>query len=154
MDLLFLLASEPNRVFLKEEIYGRLWPGVTVGEDSLARCVSKLRKALADDAEAPRFVETVAKRGYRLIAPVEAVRIAPGRPERERTGRVRLAAMSAAALCLLGLSFAAGRLTAPAAVSAGSAGITAEEARRRQLSEMDRAEAIAMEANNREPRSH
>jgi DNA-binding winged helix-turn-helix (wHTH) protein len=70
MDLLVLLASEPNRVFSREELHGHLWPDVTVGDDSLARCVFKLRKALSDDAEAPRFVETITKRGYRLIAPV------------------------------------------------------------------------------------
>lgn len=44
------------------------WPDVTVGEDTLARSVSKLRKALGDDPKAPRFIETIPKRGYRLIA--------------------------------------------------------------------------------------
>src|SRR5438270_13793337 len=50
-----------------------LWPGVIVGEDSLARTVSKLRQALGDDAKAPRYIETIAKRGYRLLVEVESV---------------------------------------------------------------------------------
>lgn len=67
MDLLFLLAGEPHRVFSRDEILQSLWPHVTVGEDTLSRCVFKLRRALDDDPHAPRFIETVSKRGYRLI---------------------------------------------------------------------------------------
>lgn len=68
MDLLFLLAGAPGRVFARDEILAALWPGITVGEDTLARCVFKLRRALEDDRETPRFIETIPKRGYRLIA--------------------------------------------------------------------------------------
>jgi len=68
MDLLFLLADEPGRVYGREEIAASLWPGTTVNEDSLARCIFKLRRALDDDRRDPRFVETIPKRGYRLIA--------------------------------------------------------------------------------------
>jgi DNA-binding winged helix-turn-helix (wHTH) protein len=67
MDLLFLLAAEPGRVFARGEILAALWPNVTVGEDTLARCVFKLRRALDDDRAVPRFIETIPKRGYRLI---------------------------------------------------------------------------------------
>ncbi len=72
MDLLFLLASRPGEVFSREEILERLWPAVTVGEDALARSISKLRRALGDDPAAPVYVETIPKRGYRLVAPVAA----------------------------------------------------------------------------------
>lgn len=68
MDLLFLLGSRPGRVFSREEVMAALWPGVTVGDDTLARSVSKLRKALGDEAGAARYIETIPKRGYRLIA--------------------------------------------------------------------------------------
>ncbi|MDH5833591.1 winged helix-turn-helix domain-containing protein [Luteimonas kalidii] len=68
MDLLCVLASEPGRVWSREELMALLWPGVVVGDDSLARAVSRLRQALEDDAKAPRFIETIAKRGYRWIA--------------------------------------------------------------------------------------
>lgn len=70
MDLLALLAARAPRVVPREDIMAALWPGLVVGEDSLARTVSKLRQALGDDAKAPRYVETIAKRGYRLLAAV------------------------------------------------------------------------------------
>src|SRR3990167_10875077 len=73
LDLLLLLAREPGRVFTREEIFAAVWPGVTVADDTLARAVSKLRKALDDDPKAPRFIETLPKRGYRLIAAPETV---------------------------------------------------------------------------------
>lgn len=66
MDLLALLASQPDRVFGREEICAALWPSTTVNEDSLARYVFKLRRLLDDDPKAPRLVETIPKRGYRL----------------------------------------------------------------------------------------
>lgn len=68
MDLLVLLASRPGEVFTRGALFAGLWPGVTVGEDALAQCVSKLRRALGDDPHAPRYIETIPKRGYRLIA--------------------------------------------------------------------------------------
>jgi DNA-binding winged helix-turn-helix (wHTH) protein/Tfp pilus assembly protein PilF len=72
MDLLFLLGSQPGRVFSRDEVMEALWPGVTVGDDTLARSVSKLRKALGDEAGAARYIETIPKRGYRLIERGEA----------------------------------------------------------------------------------
>lgn len=71
MDLLYLLASHTGQPVSREQIMATLWPGMVVGEDSLARTVSKLRQALGDDAKSPRYVETLAKRGYRLLADVE-----------------------------------------------------------------------------------
>jgi len=81
MDLLFLLASRPGGVFPKPEIAAALWPGVTVGDDSLSRCVFKLRRALDDDPRAPRYIETIPKRGYRLLlSPRETPGDAPVAP--------------------------------------------------------------------------
>lgn len=81
MDLLMLLASRPADVVPHEEILAALWPNMVVGDDTLARCVSKLRRGLGDDPKAPSYVETISKRGYRLIAPVgrPAERAAPFR---------------------------------------------------------------------------
>lgn len=86
-ELLFLLAARPNEVFSREEISKALWPDVVVGDDALARLVFKLRRDLGDDPKAPRFVETLPKRGYRLI--LAAV------PQVE-TARAKEAALSAA----------------------------------------------------------
>ena len=72
MDLLFLLAGRPGDAFSKDEIMASLWPNVVVGDDTLARAVSRLRKALADDTKTPRYIETLPKRGYRLIAAVQS----------------------------------------------------------------------------------
>jgi DNA-binding winged helix-turn-helix (wHTH) protein/Flp pilus assembly protein TadD len=72
MDLLFLLASKPQAVFTRDDIMDALWPKQIVGDDTLARVVSRLRKALADDAKEPAYIETLPKRGYRLIAAVIA----------------------------------------------------------------------------------
>src|SRR3954452_17223434 len=70
MDLLILLAGHENRVVSRDAVMAALWPGLVVGDDSLARTVSKWRQALGDDAKAPSYIETIAKRGYRLLVPV------------------------------------------------------------------------------------
>lgn len=82
LELLLLLAASPARVFSKEEIFATIWPGVTVGEDTLARTVSKLRKALGDDPKSPRFIETIPKRGYRFVASAETASMKPQAPIR------------------------------------------------------------------------
>lgn len=71
VDLLCTLASRRGEVALKSELMHEVWPGRYVAETALARCVAELRHALEDDAHEPRYVETIPKRGYRLIAPVE-----------------------------------------------------------------------------------
>lgn len=106
MDLLFLLARRPNEVFSREEIQAALWPEAVVGEDALARLVFKLRKALGDDPKAPRFVETLPKRGYRLrrdpdasANPPVAIGPAPPLAAVARSGRrVWIAAIGVVAL--------------------------------------------------------
>jgi transcriptional activator of cad operon len=83
MDLLVLLASRPGEVVTHDEIFAALWPDTVVGDDTLARVVSKLRRALDDDAKTPRYIQTISKRGYRLIADAHveprAVQTAPRR---------------------------------------------------------------------------
>ena len=73
MDLLVYLAQAKGEVRSKDEIASALWPDASVNDDALSRTVWKLRQALGDDAKSPRFVQTVSRRGYRLIAPVETV---------------------------------------------------------------------------------
>lgn len=67
-DLLALLASNPDRLFSKVELFETVWPHVTVGDEALTQAIKEIRKALGDDASNPRFIETVPKRGYRFIA--------------------------------------------------------------------------------------
>lgn len=66
-DLLLHLLRHADRVVEKDELLAAVWPGVVVTEHSLTRCIKDLRKALDDDAGAPRYIETVAKRGYRML---------------------------------------------------------------------------------------
>lgn len=82
MDLLVFLADRPGETVRREVLADALWPGLIVNEDALSRTIFKLRKALGDDARAPRYVETIPKRGVRLIAAVApAVAIGPVRAE-------------------------------------------------------------------------
>lgn len=76
IDLLVFLASNPNRVIGKDELLERVWHGEFVVETVLGRSVADLRQILEDDASAPRVIETIPKRGYRLVAPVQWIRSA------------------------------------------------------------------------------
>lgn len=71
MQLLQLLAARPRDTLAREELIDALWPRGHVNEEALSRAVNELRALLGDDAREPRFIQTVPKRGYRLIAPVE-----------------------------------------------------------------------------------
>jgi len=71
--LLLMLVERPGEIVTREEVRLRLWPENTFVEfdNSLGVAVRKVRDALGDDAESPSFVETVPKRGYRFLTPVE-----------------------------------------------------------------------------------
>jgi DNA-binding winged helix-turn-helix (wHTH) protein len=72
LQTLTLLLEQPGEVVSREELRTRLWPADTFVDfdHSLNAAVRRLRDALGDSAENPRFVETVARRGYRFLAPV------------------------------------------------------------------------------------
>ena len=72
MDVLMLLAGRAGRVVTREELFSEVWPGVVVGDEALTQTIIKLRKALGDNPRSPSYIETIAKRGSRLIAPVGA----------------------------------------------------------------------------------
>ena len=71
-QILILLLERAGEVVTREEIRQRLWPGNTFVEfdNGLNVAVTKLRTALSDDAENPRFIETVPRHGYRFVAPI------------------------------------------------------------------------------------
>ena len=73
--LLALLLERAGDVVTREEVREKLWPADTFVDfdHSLNTAVRKLREALRDSAEAPRYVETIARRGYRFIAPVASL---------------------------------------------------------------------------------
>jgi len=71
-DVLLHLAERPGRLITKNELLRAVWPGVHVGEAVLKTCIAEIRRALHDDAASPRCVETVARQGYRFIAPIQS----------------------------------------------------------------------------------
>src|SRR6266571_6266039 len=79
LQVLRMLIEHAGEVVTREEIKQKLWPNDTVVEfdHSINAAIKKLRLALGDSAEEPEYVETVARRGYRLMVPVEWVREQP-----------------------------------------------------------------------------
>jgi Tol biopolymer transport system component/DNA-binding winged helix-turn-helix (wHTH) protein len=70
MHVLEALADTPGEVVTREQLVARVWPGVFVTDDVLHRAIRELRRAFGDETANPAYVETIRKRGYRLIAPV------------------------------------------------------------------------------------
>ena len=126
MAVLVCLARQAGNPLSKEELLTEVWPDTFVTEDALKRCISELRRVFEDDAREPRVIETIPKRGYRLIAPVSAEEkgASPGAgdnhfPDVEKTPPVAARwwkaavaiAVSAAALILAGRAVQAWKTT-------------------------------------------
>jgi TolB-like protein/DNA-binding winged helix-turn-helix (wHTH) protein/Tfp pilus assembly protein PilF len=114
-QILALLLERAGDLVTREELQQRLWPaGTFVDFDAgLNNAMRKLREALADPAESPRYIETLPRRGYRFIAPVVARPVpaveptaapAPARRPRRPLVPVAMAALLGAALMALALS--------------------------------------------------
>jgi DNA-binding winged helix-turn-helix (wHTH) protein/Tfp pilus assembly protein PilF len=84
IDLLLVLAGRASELVSKDDLFKALWPDVAVTDNALTQAVSELRQALRDDPAKPRYVQTVARRGYRFIAPVEPAGAAAGPPGERR----------------------------------------------------------------------
>ena len=128
LKVLLLLLSRPGEVVTREELRAQLWPADTFVdfEHSLNAAVKRLRDALGDSADNPRFIETVPRRGYRFLPPVDdpaTVAAAARRQEARRAhppvgGRGRVVRGARGAGRRHGLRLAAGR--EPAAAGAGA----------------------------------
>ncbi len=70
IELLVFFAQHPKDVLSKEALIEGVWDGQYLSDSALTRSISELRRALEDDAQRPTFIETIPKRGYRLVAPV------------------------------------------------------------------------------------
>jgi adenylate cyclase len=82
MAVLETLASKPGEVFSREELERQVWQGSVIGYDALAKAINKLREALGDDKKDPRYIQTLSKKGYRLVAEVS---LETGTTSRETT---------------------------------------------------------------------
>src|SRR6185437_7197208 len=98
-QILKMLLERPGQLVTREEFQKALWPSDTFVDfdHSLNAAVNRLREALGDSAEEPRLVETLPRRGYRFIAPVEnspdahlPVPLGTGTQLARRTGILRL----------------------------------------------------------------
>jgi adenylate cyclase len=70
INLLLFLASNDGRVVSKDQIIEAVWDGRFIAEATLTRSIADLRRVLGDSKQSPQYIETIAKRGYRLVAPV------------------------------------------------------------------------------------
>src|SRR5580765_7114685 len=79
VEILSMLLARPGELVTREELQKKLWPEDTFVDfdPSLNAAIKRLRSALGDSAETPRFIETLARRGYRFLAPVDVQSGAP-----------------------------------------------------------------------------
>ena len=100
MKLLVMLAERPGSVAMKGDIVDTVWHGLSVSDESLAKAVSKLRQILGDEPDNPRYIETIRKTGYRLVAAVER-----DFDKSRRPGKVATVTGIVSAVAALGLVF-------------------------------------------------
>ncbi|MGD2113834.1 MAG: winged helix-turn-helix domain-containing protein [Acidobacteriota bacterium] len=103
LRVLVELAREPGRVISQDELRERVWGTAHVSDEVVRRAVYELRKILGEDAGEPRFIETVPRAGYRLLAAVE--RVAAPRPAASATRRWLPAALLALFVAVPALGF-------------------------------------------------
>jgi DNA-binding winged helix-turn-helix (wHTH) protein/Tol biopolymer transport system component len=93
------LLQRPGRLVTREDLIAALWGDAFIQEGTLNQVISKLRRALGDDRDQPRYIETRFKRGYRFLADVAVE--AAGEPDPSPDRRGRIAALGVASLLLL-----------------------------------------------------
>jgi TolB-like protein len=82
-DTLVMLVENHGRLVEKDNFLKGLWPDTFVEETTLAHCISELRRTLRQESDGEVFIETVAKRGYRFVAPVKLMAV--GEPQPSKT---------------------------------------------------------------------
>ena len=68
MAVLSELAAHPGKVVNRRDLLDKVWPRTFSGDEALTRCISQLRSCFADDSRNPAYIETIPKKGYRLVA--------------------------------------------------------------------------------------
>src|SRR5262245_50965362 len=130
-DVLRFLIEHRDRVVMKEELLDVVWRDTFVTPNVLTRAIAQLRKAIGDDARESRYIETIATRGYRFIAPVAeastaaAAAVAPEVPAAHasapasRTWAIAAAIFAIAAVAVAAVFVGARRGAQPAAGASG-----------------------------------
>jgi DNA-binding winged helix-turn-helix (wHTH) protein len=108
-QVLCMLLEHPGEVVTREDLRGKLWPGDTFGDfdHGLNAAVKRLRDALGDDPDNPRFVETLARRGYRFIGNIGTPAATPSARPRpwQRLFTARNTLIVGVTVCTLALFF-------------------------------------------------
>ena len=99
MGVLVALSERPSAVVPKQELIEAVWGEAFVSDEVLTHAIWDLRRAFADQASNPRFIQTIPKRGYRLIAEVKA--LAPQGPVMDERRSWSLPTLAWAAVVLL-----------------------------------------------------
>jgi DNA-binding winged helix-turn-helix (wHTH) protein len=71
VEILAYLAARAGTIVTKDELLDRFWPDVHIAENTLTRAIADIRKAIGDSPEHPKFIQTLARRGYRFVPMVE-----------------------------------------------------------------------------------
>jgi DNA-binding winged helix-turn-helix (wHTH) protein/tetratricopeptide (TPR) repeat protein/TolB-like protein len=89
MDVLVCLAERAGEVLTRQELIDRVWATEFIADNTLTHAIAEIRTALGDDAREPHYIETIPRRGYRLVAKVTLAELVPGievtKPERPRS---------------------------------------------------------------------
>ena len=80
-EVLLYLVENPGRVVGKQELFEQVWKESFVTDNALTRMIKEIRRVIGDDADVPRYIETVPKRGYRFIAPTKQTASAIDQPK-------------------------------------------------------------------------
>jgi TolB-like protein/DNA-binding winged helix-turn-helix (wHTH) protein/Flp pilus assembly protein TadD len=105
-DTLLVLLTHHGHVVEKSELVQLVWPDVFVEEGGLTRNISALRRALGDDADGSRHIETIPKRGYRFVAPTKKILAGtPGNTGASGMRRAMAAILGASVLLLVGAAW-------------------------------------------------
>src|SRR5262245_47823489 len=122
MRLLLCLAERPGEVVSIDELLERAWSGVIVGPDSVYQAVASLRRLLGDDPKEPRYIATVPRLGYRMVAAVAPwteppAHSVPVRSSSHRRGVVWAAGAALSVAIVLMLGGVASRSTPPKSIA-------------------------------------
>lgn len=118
-ELLCYLVKHRGEVISREELLQAVWPSVIVGDEAITNAIAKLRRSLHDDPKNPQLIETIPKRGYRLVATVSDLPASNDSKEMRSLRPYVLAALLVA--LLIGVFFIITRTPDPVAVPAGQA---------------------------------
>lgn len=111
MDVLLCMAKRPGEVVDRETFQEEVWQGRVFSDDPLNKCIAELRRQLGDRSGARAYIETIPKRGYRLVAEVTPVGEAAAPATRERKGLTRHLRAIALAILVVFAGFGIWRLT-------------------------------------------